>query len=45
MVYCLQERHWKDISKVMGVTVEKKGDFTFEKVLEMGLMKHVDEIV
>jgi len=42
----LEERHWKDISNVMGKKVEKKGDgFTFERILEMGLMKHVDEIV
>lgn len=30
----------------MGMKVEKKAeDFTFETILEMGLMKHVDDIV
>lgn len=42
----MEERHWEDISKVMGFKIEKKNDgFTFERALEMGLMKHVDEIV
>lgn len=41
-----QERHWKDISRVMGKTIEKKNDgFTFDAILQMDLMKHVDEIV
>lgn len=31
---------------MMGMTIEKKGEgFTFERILEMGLMNHVDEIV
>ncbi|KAL4440889.1 hypothetical protein ABPG74_009302 [Tetrahymena malaccensis] len=42
----MEERHWKDISRVMGKTIEKKNEgFTFDQILQMDLMKHVDEIV
>lgn len=42
----MEERHWQDISKVMGMKIEKKKDgFTFERALELGLMSKVDDIV
>ena len=41
----MMERHWNDISKKMGFDVRPNAEFTFTKVLELGLMKEVDYCV
>ncbi len=35
----MQDRHWKEISDKMGIEVKPNPEFTFNKALEMGLMK------
>lgn len=41
------DRHWNQVSKVMHIDtpIRPNDDFTFEKVIEMGLMDQVDKIV
>lgn len=43
------ERHWKQISDIVGFTVNPDNEtdepFNFQKVLDLGLMKHVEELV
>lgn len=39
------DRHWTEISKRMGFEVKPTPDFTFTKVLEMGLLKEIDYCV
>ena len=41
------DRHWDMVSKVMGIEppIRPDDNFTFERVLEMGLMEKVDKIV
>lgn len=39
------ERHWKQISDKVGIEIAPVEGFTFNKVLEMGLMTHVDTCV
>lgn len=41
----MTERHWKEISDKVGFEVKPSEGFTFTKVLEMDLMKHVDTCV
>jgi len=41
----MKERHWQQISEAAGFEVSPGEDFNFAKVLEMGLMKHVEQIV
>lgn len=38
----MTERHWGEISQKVGMRVEPTAGFTFNKALEMGLMKHLD---
>jgi dynein heavy chain len=43
------ERHWKQISDIVGFTVnpdvETEEPINFQKVLDLGLMKNVEELV
>ena len=41
----MKERHWEQISELMGFPVAPGEGFNFAKVLELGLMKNVDQIV
>jgi len=41
----MKDRHWEQVSDKAGFEVKPEGEFNFSKVLEMGLMKNVDEIV
>jgi dynein heavy chain len=41
----MTERHWGEISKRVGFDVKPQEGFTFTKVLEMGLLDHVDVCV
>ncbi|KAL4427402.1 hypothetical protein ABPG74_009674 [Tetrahymena malaccensis] len=41
----MKERHWQDISNKIGFEVKPTPDFTFTKVLDLGLMKIVDHCV
>ncbi|EGR27865.1 hypothetical protein IMG5_187090 [Ichthyophthirius multifiliis] len=38
----MQQRHWKEISDKMGIEVKPNPEFTFNKALELGLMKQVE---
>lgn len=38
-------RHWEQISKVVGFHVEPTPGFNFQRVLELGLMKHIEPCV
>lgn len=41
----MQERHWNQISQKVGFEVTPTEGFTFNRVLEMGLMKHSEVCV
>lgn len=41
----MNDRHWGEISKRVGFPVKPSEGFTFTKVLEMGLLDHVDVCV
>lgn len=41
----MQQRHWTQISQKVGFEVVPTEGFTFNKVLEMGLMKHSEVCV
>jgi dynein heavy chain len=42
----MKERHWKEVSKLAGVEINPaEEDFTFKKVVSLGLMSHVDACV
>jgi len=36
----MKERHWEEISRRVGFAVKPDEDFTFTKVLELGLLDH-----
>ena len=41
----MKERHWKQVSDSVGFEVRPTEGFTFTKLLDMGLMAHVDDCV
>ena len=41
----MKERHWKQISDKVGFEVAPDEDFTFQKALDMGLMKNLDAAI
>ena len=42
----MKERHWKVISEAVGIEINpQEADFNFSKVLDLGLMKHIDVCV
>lgn len=41
----MYDRHWEQISKEVGFEVKPTEDFTFTKLLSLGLMKHLDACV
>lgn len=41
----MKERHWEQVSAKVGFEVRPTEGFTFTKVLEMGLIKYVDDCV
>lgn len=39
----MKDRHWSEVSKLAGVQIDPEDpEFTFRKMLSMGLLKHVD---
>lgn len=42
----MKERHWAEVSKLIGQDINPKDpEFTFNTVLKLGLLKHVDACV
>ena len=42
----MKERHWSEVSKLAGIEINPQEEgFTFRKILNMGLIKHVDACV
>ncbi len=42
----MKERHWAEVSKLIQKDIDpSEPDFTFEKVLKLGLLKHSDACV
>ena len=42
----MKERHWAEVSKLAGVAIDPEEEsFTFRKILDLGLLKHVDPCV
>lgn len=42
----MKERHWKEVSKLAGQEINPEAeDFTFKKIVEIGLMTHVDACI
>lgn len=41
----MNKRHWDEISNRVGFEVKPTEGFTFTKVIEMGLLNHVDVCV
>ena len=41
----MRDRHWDKISGDIGVDVHPDDSYTLEKVIDMGLMTHLDAIV
>jgi len=41
----MKERHWQAVSEKVGFEVRPTEGFNFQKVLDMGLMTHVDSCV
>lgn len=41
----MKDRHWQAISDKVGFDVRPTEGFTFQKVLDMGLLSHVDTCV
>lgn len=41
----MKDRHWEQISEKVGFEVKPYEGFTFTKLLEMGLMAHVETCV
>ena len=38
----MTDRHWEQISTKVGFEVKPTSDFTFQKVIDMGLINHSD---
>lgn len=42
----MKERHWAEVSKLANLEIDpSQEDFTFKKIVELGLMKHVEPCV
>jgi dynein heavy chain len=41
----MTDRHWDEISSAVGFEVKPNDEFTFTKILDMGLMSHVEKCV
>jgi dynein heavy chain len=42
----MKERHWAEVQKLIGQPIDPTDpDFTFEKILQIGLLKHSDACV
>ena len=42
----MKDRHWSEVSKLAGVEIDPDAeDFTFRKILQLGLLTHVDACV
>lgn len=41
----MKDRHWDEISAKAGREVRPKDDFTFTKLLDMGMMEHINMCV
>lgn len=41
----MYDRHWEEISQKVGFEVKPTEDFTFTKILDMGLLNNVEKCI